>query len=75
MFTVRIDGKEVDVFQFKDLRNGEFFACNGIVFVKCHASIENWNAVNLKKHLSVHVASETIVDPILIEWENEEDVL
>lgn len=73
MFTVRIDGKEAAVYQFKDMRKGEFFASDNCVFIKCHESICGWNAINLKTKCSIQIAPETVVDPILIEWGDEED--
>lgn len=75
MFTVRIDGKEVDVYQFKDIQSGDFFACENGVFIKCYESIHGANAINLKTKCSWSFAPENIVDPISIEWGDEEYVL
>lgn len=74
MFTVRIDGKEAAVYQFKDIQIGDFFACESGTFIKCYKSIHGANAINLKTKASFSFASESIVDPISIEWGDEEDV-
>ena len=71
MITIKIDGQEDVAYQFKDLQNGDVFACGSNVYVKADIGV-SLNAVGIKVKGMTRILREMIVEPIELEWEDED---
>ena len=78
MITIKVDGEDQVYFEFADMRIGDLFGWRGDVWCRCPVSRDSagtWcNAVSLRMNCTRFFVPDTIVEPISMDWEvNEND--
>lgn len=78
MITINVDGEDHVYFEFADMLIGDLFGWQGDVWCRCPVAIDSagnrCNAVSLRMNYTRFFEPDTIVEPISMDWEvNEND--